>query len=1145
MRCAIVVALMLSLGHSTWAAQAVNQPARKLPVAYQVDVAVIGGSTGGVAAAVAAAEAGAKVFLAAERPYLGDDITATLQLWLEAGETPDTPLAAAIYKDPLAGYGPDPRRIALTYTADRKTAKQHADTNPPSVLTDGQSDSSSKHSVQYDGDVQIVADLGKSQAVREVRLLAFQREAGGQGGSAFKVSQVVVEASADKSAWQSVGTIDNTKAKPEDHLGDDSVTLSLPCQLDTRYLKLTVKKDAEAARILLGELEVIGPEQSGPRPVGSSWPRPMHVKRVLDEALLKANVPFLFSCYATEIVRDGAGKPCGVVVANRAGRQVVLAKTIVDATGCGTVARLAGAKFRAYPAGNQTFKRVVIGGDVQKADGMTARVIDPPFRGPYPNRAGTASGTFQIIEYTLQLPMADGSYASLCRADQKARTLTYHDDQQFTSDVLWHVAPNAMHAQAAAKGSEPIGDVPVAAFRPAGVERVFVLGAAADVSREQAAALVRPVNLIKVGGKLGAAAAVEAKAAADIARPAVAAPAQVAQPVVGQPGELLGGVRPVLKYETIDEAAGALPVIASYDVLVIGGGTAGAPAGIAAARQGAKTLVVEYLSGLGGVGTLGAISTYCVGNRVGFTATVMADSKMKNSWPIEQKCEWWRKALLDAGADIWFGAAGCGAVVDSGKVVGAIVATPQGRGIVLAKAVIDATGNADVAAAAGAECRYTDQSEIAMQGTGLPQRRLGDTYYNTDFTLTDETDLLDVWHLYVFAKQKYQKGFDLGQLIDTRERRMIVGDFTQSVLDQINRRTYPDTVVQALGGKLDTHGYTVDPSLTLVHPNTNRLIVNIPYRCMLPKGLEGLLVVGLGMSMHRDATPLTRMQPDIQNGGYAAGVAAAMSAKSGTLLRHIDIKALQRHLVEIGNLTEAVLSEDDSYPLSAERIAEAVANIPTDPFATAAVFVQPQQAIPLLRQAYAKAEGEAKLAYAGTLALLGDRTGVDTLIASLERTPWDAGWNYKGMGQFGNAFSPVDGHIVALGYAGDRRAVPAIVAKLNELKASDAFSHFRAVALALEMLGDRQAAKPLADALRKPGIAGYVHGTLAEATERNLKATATEQTRRESIRELSLARALFRLGDYESLGRQTLAAYARDLRGHMARHAQAVLDEKK
>ena len=53
-----------------------------IPVAYSVDVVVVGGSTGAVSAAEAASRSGAKVFLAAPRPYLGDDLTATLRLWL-------------------------------------------------------------------------------------------------------------------------------------------------------------------------------------------------------------------------------------------------------------------------------------------------------------------------------------------------------------------------------------------------------------------------------------------------------------------------------------------------------------------------------------------------------------------------------------------------------------------------------------------------------------------------------------------------------------------------------------------------------------------------------------------------------------------------------------------------------------------------------------------------------------------------------------------------------------------------------------------------------------------------------------------------------------------------------------------------------
>ena len=65
-----------------------------------------------------------------------------------------------------------------------------------------------------------------------------------------------------------------------------------------------------------------------------------------------------------------------------------------------------------------------------------------------------------------------------------------------------------------------------------------------------------------------------------------------------------------------------------------------------------------------------------------------------------------------------------------------------------------------------------------------------------------------------------------------------------------------------------------------------------------------------------------------------------------------------------------------------------------------------------------------------------------------------------------------------------------------------------------------------------------------EATIANLPVSATDTSLREgSLRELILARALYRCGDHQGLGRQILTEYSKDLRGHYARHALAVLDE--
>jgi hypothetical protein len=77
----------------------VNESARQIPVAWSTDVVAVGGSTDAVSAAVAASRSGAKVFPAAPRPYLGDDMTATLRLWVEEEETPVVPLAKSLFDD--------------------------------------------------------------------------------------------------------------------------------------------------------------------------------------------------------------------------------------------------------------------------------------------------------------------------------------------------------------------------------------------------------------------------------------------------------------------------------------------------------------------------------------------------------------------------------------------------------------------------------------------------------------------------------------------------------------------------------------------------------------------------------------------------------------------------------------------------------------------------------------------------------------------------------------------------------------------------------------------------------------------------------------------------------------------------------------
>jgi hypothetical protein len=486
----------------------------------------------------------------------------------------------------------------------------------------------------------------------------------------------------------------------------------------------------------------------------------------------------------------------------------------------------------------------------------------------------------------------------------------------------------------------------------------------------------------------------------------------------------------------------------------------------------------------------------------------------------------------------------CGAFVENGSVKGVVVATPEGRGVILAKVVIDSTGNADIAAAAGARCIYTNGTSLAVQGAGLPPREFGAGYTNTDWTFIDDADVIDVWRAFVVAKEKYKGAYDLGQLVDTRERRRIVGDFTISPMDISIGRTYPDTIVIARSN-FDSHGFTIHPVFMLKPPDRKEMLVNVPYRCLLPMGLDGILVTGLGVSAHRDAMPVIRMQADIQNQGYAAGLAAAMAAKSGKTIRQIDIKALQKHLVEKGNLPERVLTDKDSFPLSEEEIAEAVEHVVDNFDGLEVILAQLQDAIPLLKRAYEIAGSEnGKLVYAHILGMLGDPAGAGTLIEAVESRDWDKGWNFTGMGQYGASLSELDSLIIALGRTRNERALGPILEKVEQLDVKSEFSHCRAVAMALETLGDATAAKPLAQLLKKPGIQGHAFTDVEQAIRRTPAGAEDTLTRNRSLRELVLARALYRCDDYEGLGKKILMDYAHDLRAHYARHAHTVLKEK-
>jgi glycine/D-amino acid oxidase-like deaminating enzyme len=425
----------------------------------------------------------------------------------------------------------------------------------------------------------------------------------------------------------------------------------------------------------------------------------------------------------------------------------------------------------------------------------------------------------------------------------------------------------------------------------------------------------------------------------------------------------------------IQEPPRQLPVYRSVDVLVVGGGTSGCAAAVAAARRGWRTALLDRYGFLGGTATAAMVGCLCgVYTCSPNTVTVIrgylreitdrleargAGYKLKHRYQLDHEVlklvlDGW---LVEAGVELLFQTQMVDTLVEGRAVGGVIVETKRGREAILARVVIDSSGDADVVARAGGAYEHspahelqapslvftmagvdieravrTSQAEISrllqqvtesgefsfnrFSGGYSPVPPEGKVHMNiTRITCVDGTNPEDLNRAYLEGRRqveayarfavKYLPGFEhayidqIAPQLGIRETRRIVGEYQLTVDDVLGARAFPDAICRG-AWPLEIHPNRATDT-TRIHLEGDTYY-QIPYRCLVPRDLEQVLVTGRCISTTHEAQGSTRvMGPGIAT-GQAAGTAAALALETGCWPRAIDPGRLQAQLQTEGAL---------------------------------------------------------------------------------------------------------------------------------------------------------------------------------------------------------------------------------------------------
>ncbi|MBB6735795.1 FAD-dependent oxidoreductase [Cohnella zeiphila] len=923
---------------------------------------------------------------------------------------------------------------------------------------------------------------------------------------------------------------------------------------------------------------------------------PDRLKLSLEDALEKAGVRFLYASLPVGL-EEKDGRITGIVIANKSGRQLIRCRQVVDATETALIAALGGEDENGWVAGEKalfyrTLEFAGVDADLEPGDSRTL---------PVEEEAGVAGNAVRLrqgyrgrghvyVEFGLELSGANGLAANRDReAEARVRSMRLairllQREESFrkavlsaSSHELYGPFPLDVAGLGISEAQEELAGE--AAVRATGVR---------SIRRDAAGEWLDPLGAASLGERLGRemakeaakpAAAGQSEAGIRDAHPSPAdrtysSPADRAHPGPADATEADGDI--VVRIPSLGEADGvfplekasaaSLPVLESVDVLVLGGGSSGACAAITAAGEGVRTALVDLNSGLGGTGTFGGVDSYWFGRKAGYAARIQEavlslerELHYKgHKWNIEAKMHVLLEQALRGGVDLLLNAITFGVLMRGNRVAGAVVATRWGPVAIAAEATIDATGDGDAAAFAGAPFVYGSEKDHAVMWYSLAQFTAPNKIQNNFTSMVDVSNALDYTRAILAGRRRGTDVHDHGAYVATRESRHIKGDVVMKLTDQLLQRRWPD-VINVHFSNHDVKGVSGADwvNVGLIPPN---LEIEIPYRMLLPEGLEGLLLAGKAISATHDALPAIRMQADLENLGAAAALAAVQAVRAGVSLRGIDLPPLQRRLAaegllpgnaadrtlcpiaytdeELERLVDSIEADMPLYEYSNMRMNE----IYEGPIPFVEICSVGPRIVPFLERALGRSEGTRRIRLAQALAMVGSNAGVPALVEAIlgewngaELPPRTADIMYVQLPPDHGAMPDAAYLLYSLAQAKDRRAIAVWRRAAELLRPSEddfkdtwkgLFYYVDAVCQGAERLGDPDAVPVLEQLRRIPYLRdqqsgeGYQPDYFLE---------------RRAMLELAIGRALACCGSPE--GYEVLIRYLSDVRSLLSKQA--------